>query len=290
MIDATVIILVGKEERHIRRCLERIAPLEPRRIVVVESQKGDRTLEIVEEVEREWREERGGEGEQWKSKIVSVWHDWPGTQAAQFNWALDEVVSSKEKGVSEDGEGAEWILRLDADEYLTDEGIKWLKERLGGVEQKYAALEFTLERKFCGGAIRHGTNGIPMVRMFRCGKARYAEGGMDERFVVDGETLKVPVTFYDDSLMPMDEWREKHRGYAKREARQAVESMRSGVWTDPRKATYYKLPPYLRAVVYFGVRYFLKGGILDGYAGWMWNFWQGLWYRWIVDREIGNLI
>ena len=95
--------------------------------------------------------------------------------------------------------------------------------------------------------------------------------------------------FYDDSLMPMEEWKEKHRGYAKREAAQAIESMRTGVWTDPRKAKYYRLPRYLRALAYFGVRYFLMGGILDGYAGWRWNFWQGLWYRWLVDREMGRI-
>ena len=51
----------------------------------------------------------------------------------------------------------------------------------------------------------------------------------------------------------------------------------------------YKMPRYLRAFIYFAIRYFLKGGILDGYGGWMWNFWQGLWYRWIVDLEIGRL-
>lgn len=45
----------------------------------------------------------------------------------------------------------------------------------------------------------------------------------------------------------------------------------------------------LRALLYFCIRYFLKLGFLDGSAGWMWNFWQGLWYRWIVDREIGRM-
>ena len=28
---------------------------------------------------------------------------------------------------------------------------------------------------------------------------------------------------------------------------------------------------------------------IDGRAGWRWHFWQGLWYRWIVDREIGKM-
>ena len=26
-----------------------------------------------------------------------------------------------------------------------------------------------------------------------------------------------------------------------------------------------------------------------GGYGWRWHFWQGLWYRWLVDREIGKL-
>ncbi len=28
---------------------------------------------------------------------------------------------------------------------------------------------------------------------------------------------------------------------------------------------------------------------IDGRAGWRWHFWQGLWYRWLVDREIGRM-
>ena len=55
------------------------------------------------------------------------------------------------------------------------------------------------------------------------------------------------------------------------------------------KYKYYKLPRYFRAFAYFCIRYFVKGGFLDGYPGWMWNFWQGLWYRCLVDYEIGKL-
>jgi hypothetical protein len=65
--------------------------------------------------------------------------------------------------------------------------------------------------------------------------------------------------------------------------------MKSGVWTDPRKAKYYRLPPYFRAFAYFCIRYFIKLGFLDGISGFRWHFWQGLWYRWIVDREIGRM-
>jgi len=265
MIDLSVIILVGKEERHIGRCLERLVPLAPRQIIVVESQKGDRTHEIAV---------AGG--------ATTIWHDWPGNQAVQFNWVIDHLPLE-----------SEWVLRLDADEYLTPETIEKLKQFLSTTttnddnsgDADVAGLTLELKRKFCGGEIRHGTNGIRQVRLFRRGKARYAETLMDERLLVDGAVADFEGAFYDDSLMPMSEWREKHRIYAKREAEQAI----AATFQDPRKAKYYRLPPYFRAFAYFCIRYFLKGGFLDGYAGWMWNFWQGLWYRCLVDREIGCL-
>ena len=257
MSDVSIIILVGQERLHIRRCLERLRDLNPRQIFVVESQQSDGTHEIAVEM-----------------SATTVFHSWPSLQSVQFNWALDNLPID-----------AMWILRLDADEYFTPESIEWLKANLDKINDKVDALEFTLERKFMGGEIRHGTNGIQMVRMFRRGRGRYAETLMDERIVFEGEKLSVPVVFFDDNLNSLSWWKEKHRGYAKREAQQAI----AGTFPDPRKAKYYKLPPYFRAFAYFCIRYFLKLGFLDGYAGWMWHFWQGLWYRCLVDYEISKL-
>ena len=271
MTDIAVIILTKDEKLHIKRCLERLRDLNPRQIFVVDSFSTDETRSIVESVASDLQLQLE------TPTIIFVEHEWPGLQSVQFNWALDNLPIE-----------AKWILRLDADEYLTDESIEWLKVNLDGIDEKVDALEFTLERKFMGGAIRHGTNGIQMVRMFRRERGRYAETLMDERIVFDGEKLSVPVVFYDDNLNSLEWWKEKHRGYAKREAQQAMESLKSGVWTDPRKAGYYKLPPYFRAFAYFCVRYFLKLGFLDGVPGWRWHFWQGLWYRWLVDKDIGK--
>ena len=57
---------------------------------------------------------------------------------------------------------------------------------------------------------------------------------------------------------------------------------------EPEGQAYFpsEFPPCFRAFAYFCIRYFLKLGFLDGYPGWMWHVWQGLWYRWLVDREI----
>ena len=260
MADISVIILTKNEKLHIGRCLERLRDLNPRQVLVVDCFSTDGSDKSAAEL-----------------GATVVYHEWPGTQSVQFNWALDNLkIDTK------------WVMRLDADEYLTPESIEWLKSNLDEIDDKISALEFTLERKFMGGEIRHGTNGIQMVRMFRRGRGRYAETLMDERIVFEGEKLSVPVVFYDDNLNTLEWWKEKHRGYAKREAQQAIESLKSGVWTDPRKASYYRWPPYIRAFAYFFLRYVVKRGFLDGRAGWRWHFWQGLWYRWIVDREIGR--
>lgn len=271
MTDIAVIILTKDEKLHIGRCLERMAALSPRQVFVVDCFSTDDTKAIVESFAPPLPHSL-------TPSLHFVEHKWPGLQSVQFNWALDNLPIE-----------AKWILRLDADEYLTPESIYWLKANLDGIDEKVSALEFTLERKFMGGMIRHGTNGIKMVRMFRRGRGRYAETLMDERIVFEGEKLSVPVVFYDDNLNSLEWWKKKHRGYAKREAQQAIESLKSGVWTDPRKAKYYKLPRYFRAIVYFCIRYFLKLGFLDGIAGFRWHFWQGLWYRWIVDLEIESL-
>ena len=273
MTDISVIILTKDEKLHIGRCLERLRDLNPRQIFVVDCFSADETKSIVESSSSTLQL-------QLKTPTINfVEHEWPGLQSVQFNWAIDNLKID-----------AKWIMRLDADEYLTPESIEWLKANLDGIDEKIGALELTLERKFMGGEIRHGTNGIQMVRMFRRGRGRYAETLMDERIVFEGEKQTAPVVFYDDNLNTLEWWKEKHRGYAKREAQQAIESLKSGVWTDPRKASYYRWPPYIRAFAYFFLRYVVKRGFLDGRAGWRWHFWQGLWYRWIVDIEIGKMI
>ena len=268
MTELSVIILTKEEKLHVRRCLERLAPIEPRQVFIVDCFSTDETQAIAEDVSASLR-----------LCVKIVEHEWPGLYAKQFNWALDNLPIE-----------AKWVLRMDADEYLTQETIERLKEELPNMPEDVSGLNIELKRKFRGGEIRHGTVGIRQARIFRYGIGRCEDRAMDEHIVVtQGRIIDFDGAFYDDSLMPFEVWKEKHRGYAKREARQAMESMKSGVWADPRKAKYYKLPRYFRALAYFCIRYFLKLGFLDGLAGFRWHFWQGLWYRWIVDREIGRM-
>lgn len=268
MTDIAVIILVGQEKLHIRRCLEWLKLLEPRQIFVVESQPSDGTHEIAVEM-----------------GAVSAFNTWSGFYAKQFNWALDNLPIE-----------AKWVLRLDADEYLTKDTIVRLKAELPTLPEDVTGLRLELKRRFMGGEIRHGTNGIRLLRVFRYGVGRCEERAMDEHIALSrGSCVDFNGAFYDDNLNTFEWWQEKHRGYAKREAMDAIslfnnpERLKNPSVTDKKKIKYYKLPRYFRAVAYFCIRYFLKLGFLDGVAGWRWHFWQGLWYRWLVDREIGRV-
>lgn len=320
MIDISVVILVGKEELHIRRCLECLAPLEPRQVFVVESQHGDRTHEIAIETAQRlgWSirpEEQSLEDNidennsstnlepcdktlilnKKPSNISSVlhliWHDWPGLYAPQMNWAFENLPIA-----------SEWVMRLDADEYFLPEAIEEIKKKLPNLPPDVTGIIFKRRHYIFGGWAKHGTYPVKLLRIFRKGKGFCEERYMDEHIeLYEGQAIEFDYDFVDHNLNTFEWWKEKHRGYAKREAMDAIEIMSEmhnrtnkkimitgqAAIKRAKKYSYYRLPPYIRAFIYFFVRYFLKLGFLDGYTGWMWNFWQGLWYRGLVDREIG---
>ena len=269
MTDIAVVILSKNEKLHIGRCLEKLVPLEARQIFVVDCFSTDGSDKIAADM-----------------GATVVQHEWPGLYAKQFNWALDNLLIK-----------ASWVLRLDADEYLYPEAIEEVKELLpkwdgekvtaGGLPPDVTSLSLSRARVFCGRKIRFGgTAHIPMVRFFKHGIGRCQDRAMDEHIITsEGVDYRLKGEFADDNINTMDWWREKHRGYAKREAVDAL----AGEKFKTSKSLYYRSPPYLRAFIYFSIRYFLLLGFLDGYAGWMWHFWQGLWYRCLVDREIGRL-
>lgn len=300
MLDITVIVLTYNEELHIRRCLERIAPV-AKKVYIVDSPSTDKTVEIVQEVQ-EVQKVQGG------ADVEVVVHKYPGNQAEQFNWALDNLPID-----------TEWVLRLDADEYLTPELIEEMSSKLSTLNPNVSAVVLPLGRAFMGRVLKHGiVNGISMIRLFRRGKARYEARVMDEHLqVLEGETVTFENKFVDDNRLPLSKFKEKHRNYARREAsiylsdkyelfshlgsshnsststeHQLNESKHDGQLAEvvqakrAQKDKYAKMPLFLRAVAYFCYRYFFKLGFLDGKEGFYWDFHQGLWYRWLVDKNI----
>lgn len=272
-LDITAIILTYNEEIHIRRCLENVNQF-CKKVYVIDCFSTDRTRAIAEELSAE---------------VID--HKWPGNQAEQFNWALDNLKIQ-----------TEWILRLDADEYLMPELIEELGEKLPNMDNGVSALSLSLARAFCGKVLHHGiVNGIKIIRIFRTGKARYEKRLMDEHLsVMEGGTIELKHQFVDDNRMTIGQFTDKHNNYASREAALLLDAEYHLTDTSAmpqdhgdevekkraQKARYAKMPLFWRAFGYFVYRYIIKLGFLDGKEGFLWDFLQGWWYRTLVDAKV----
>lgn len=194
---------------------------------------------------------------------------------------------------------SEWTMRMDADEYLTEELIDELNQTISSLPTTVSGCRFPLAVAFLGRKLKYGKiRKILILRLWRTGLAKMEQRWMDERcYVTEGEVIDLKHEFVDENLNGLTVWTQKHNNYANREIVAAYE----GYWNDSvsggnglearnkEKGTYYKLPKFLRAFIYFFVRYFCFGGFLDGKPGFIWATLQAYWYRFLVDSKIEEM-
>lgn len=273
MLDISVIVLTGNEELHIKRFLDRLCPY-VKEVFVIDCFSADKTVEIAQEY----------------SNVSILQNKWV-NYATQFNWALENApIKTK------------WVLRLDADEYLTPQLIEELQTKLPTLDNNYTGIVLPLRRVFLGKEIKHGiAKGIKLLRLFQYGKAISEVRQMDEHIeLLEGKSIEFDYPFADDNLNNISWWTQKHIGYAAREAADLldIEFNLSGSSSNSlhieeqalakrrMKEKYARQPLFLRSFAYFAYRYFFKLGFLDGKVGFIWDFMQGWWYRTLVDVKI----
>ena len=268
--NLTVIVLTHNEELNIEECLRSLFPLKCR-IVVVDSGSSDKTLEIIQ------------------NHKVEIYNHEFNNYGDQRNWAQQNT------GIETD-----WVLHIDADERLN----KVLCENIINVLMDNSNSEidgYLISRRtiFMGKFIRYGGH-YPVYhnRMFRIAKGMCETRLYDQHFIVDGivEKLSGDIIDVTDDL---DDWFNRHMKWAEMEAEQIlgknkknklVESKLAGTPIERRRwmknNLYYKMPLFLRCLIYFGYRYFVRLGVLDGYKGLIFHFLHGFWYRFKVDTCI----
>ena len=267
MKTITAIVLTYNEERHIERCVRNLQ-LVCEKVYVVDSYSTDNTCVLAE---------RCG-AVVMKNSYVN--------QTQQFQWALDNCPID-----------TEWTLRMDADEYLTDELIEEIKEKTPNLPDGVTGVNFTLRVKFLNHIIRFGMpRPVRILRMWRTGKAYMEQRWMDERMVLnEGEAVTFRYHFVDENLNGLTAWTQKHNNYSNREILTVLDK-RYGLFEkgasdelkgrNRQKSTYYRLPHFLRAFMYFFVRYVCFLGFLDGLPGFVWLTLQAYWYRFLVDAKL----
>ena len=273
MLDVTTIILTYNEEKHIKRCLDNESPIS-KKVYVIDSPSTDSTVDLCNEYHN----------------VEVVVHKYPGNQAEQFNWAIDNLEID-----------TEWILRLDADEYLLSELVDELKEKVPVLPEDVTGIEFKRRHIFLGRWVKHGIYPVVLLRMFRKGCGRYENRLMDEHILLlHGKSVVFDNDFCDHSLISISDYCQKHIGYAQREAisvldeeyeltdnnRQNEGLGKQAQKKHKKKNLYNKLPLFWRSFAYFLYRYILKGGFLDGKEGFLFAYIQGWWYRTLVDAII----
>lgn len=291
MLDISIIILTGNEELHIQRCLERLMPLygvteclPNNRVFVIDCFSQDKTVEIAKTM-----------------GAVVLEHQWENNYARQFNWALENApIQTK------------WVLRLDADEWLSSDLIEEIKIKLSTLDKDVTGVVMSLGHTWMGRFIRRGTGRVELLRLFQYRKAMCEVRLMDEHMtLLEGRSVLFEHEFVDDNLNNLAWWTQKHIGYSLREAldllnveygildchNKSSSEKHSATETQSvmgeqaklkraKKLKYTKMPLFWRSFMYFCLRYFVKGGWREGREGFLWHFFQGWWYRTLVDARI----
>lgn len=269
-LNLTVIVLTYNEELNIEECIRSLSPFDSR-IVVVDSGSKDKTLDILNKYK------------------VEIYHHEFNNYGDQRNWAQQNTDIT-----------TEWVMHLDADERLT----KSLCENIINVlktDCKNEIAGYLISRRtvFMGKFIKYGGH-YPVYhnRMFRVSKGMCETRLYDQHFIVNGKVEKLSGDIIDvtDDL---NDWFNRHMRWAEAEADQIVLENKSsqllqgkfdGTPIERRRwlktNLYYRMPLFIRCVVYFAYRYFLRLGILDGYTGFVFHFLHAFWYRFKVDTHI----
>lgn len=266
----SAIVLTFQEELHIARCIKSLQRV-CSEIFIVDSFSTDKTCETAKSL---------------GAHVVQ--HEYI-NQAQQFQWALDTLPC---KG--------DWVMRLDGDEYLSDELVTEIQAKLSDFPEDVTGCNLPLDVVFLGRKLRYGRRRPPAIlRLWRNGAVYMEQRWMDERCVLKyGKAVTLTNRFVDHNLNGLTWWTQKHNNYASRELAVEIGS-RYGLFEDNgsnhlqqrnnQKKRYYKLPPFLRAFAYFFVRYILLGGFLDGKPGLIWATLQAYWYRFLIDAKMYEL-
>lgn len=261
MLKIAVIILTYNEEKHIERCIKNAHQLSDE-VYIVDSFSTDETVRISKEL---------------GAHVIQ--RTWPGNQAEQFNWALDNLDIQND-----------WILRLDADEYLLEELVHEILALSPKSLENVNGLAFNRRLIFLNKWIKRGAYPNLFLRIFRKGFGLSENRIMDEHIILtSGTTIVLNHDFVDHNLEDIDRWHNKHLNYANREVQEYINFKYGKInisESTKKKMEYYKLPLFLRCFMYFFYRYILKGGFIEGKESFIWNFYQGLWYRLLIDLKI----
>lgn len=269
-VPISVLIPTFNEEANIAQCLGSVLEWADE-VFVVDSFSTDRTVEIAHEM---------------GAKVVQ--HKFDG-YAAQKNWALDTLPISNE-----------WLLIVDADEYLTPEGRDEMATLAS--DNGNGCDGFLINRRFIfyGQWIRHcGWYPSWHLRFFRHRMGRYENRPVDEHVVLNGRIGKLKNDLIHRDCRDMDWWIAKHNRYATLSAL-AMQQLEEGAGAEQRIRPRFfgdhaerrrflkeRIWPHVpaKSFLFFLYLYIFRLGFLDGRKGLMFCTMHGVFQQMKAAKE-----
>jgi len=245
-IPVTVVIPVKNEELNIVHCLQRVSGFD--QIMVIDSNSTDNTAKIARE--------HGVEVHQF---------DWNGQFPKKRNWVLRNLPIKND-----------WVLFLDADEYMTDEFIIELQQAIKNPD--YNGYWIVFVNYFMGRQLKHG-DPFKKLPLFKVGTGEYERIQEDswshldmevhEHPIIEGKVGSFKSTIIHNDYKGLEKYIARHNAYSTWEANRFMTLKKEGFkGLNKRQKFKYKLMESgFLPMVYFVGSYIIKLGFLDGKEG-----------------------
>ena len=219
--------MTKNEETRIRRCLDSVRWADE--IVIVDGYSSDRTVEICKE---------------YGAKVIQ--HKFEGSFDIECNLGIKNATG-------------DWILKIDADEVVT-EGLKKDIEGVLKDDRGCSAFKFHRKNYFLGHFMRYGGWYHYILSLFKREKAHY-KGHIHETLIVDGKIGQLEGDCEHYPFSSLSEFIKRHNRYSSIEARRILEE--KGV-LDFKTIRYNTTIKPLKRFFKF---YIKKKGFLEGFYG-----------------------
>lgn len=250
ILDLTIAIPAKNEERNLAGCLQSIGYNFAKNIVLIDSGSTDRTKDIA----------RG-----FGADVLDF--VWDGKFPKKRNWYLRNHTPK-----------TKWILFLDADEYLTEEFKKELRQTLQREDKVGYWLSYTIH--FLGKQLKGGYP-LRKLALFKVGAGEYERIDEDQWSQLDMEVHEHPVLNGEIGIIRskidhqdfrgVSHYVIKHNEYAGWEAARYMKSSVDGKlnhkWTWKQRLKYRLMKSIWIGPAYFCGSFFLLGGFRDGARG-----------------------
>lgn len=224
MSSITALILTYNEEENIKECLESVKWVDE--IVVIDSYSLDLTVNIARE---------------YTSQVYQRQFD---DFSAQRNFGLAKATS-------------EWVLVVDADERVTSELKKEIRQNLSNNSDEYKGYRIPRKNYFLGKWIKYcGWYPDYVLRLFKKGANRYS-GMVHEEIRIKGKVAKLENAFIHYTYRDLEHYLNKINHYTTLDARGKCLAGKS-------KGLAYII---LRPILEFIKKYLFKKGFLLGKQG-----------------------